>query len=47
MHVKASEMRSLLDKGMNPKVEVRVQQQNTSMQAHLKMSLMIGMKVIV
>ena len=27
MRVKASEMRSLLDKGMNPKVEVRVQQQ--------------------
>ena len=39
-------MRSLLDKGMNPKVEVRVQQQNISMQAHLKKFLMIGMKVI-
>lgn len=25
--MKAGEMRSLLDKGMNPKVEVRVQQQ--------------------
>ena len=34
--MKAGEMRSLLDKGMNPKVEVRVQQQNTLMPAHLK-----------
>ena len=44
--MKAGEMRSLLDKGMNPKVEVRVQQQNTLMPAHLKKFLMTGMKVI-
>lgn len=44
--MKAGEMRSLLDKGMNPKVEVRVQQQKYIDASTFEEVLMTGMKVI-